>query len=245
MKNKKEVLLLREKTKIAAFTLVCTCCVAVLFYRSLWGCLWAPVLYVVLYKRVKESGKEQQKEILLEQFVQGIRILNTSLQAGFSMENAWIEVQKELEVLYGRESIFVQEVREINRLVSLNNPIEKCFGAFAQETEVEEIMQFAEILEYGKRSGGSWRRIIGAAAERMREKFEAKKEIEVMIAEKKMEQQVMNIIPLGIIMFLQISSWDYIRVMYHNPLGVLCMTILFIGYGISLILAEKIMKIKV
>ena len=102
-----------------------------------------------------------------------------------------------------------------------------------------------ELFEYGKRSGGNWRRIIQEIVQHIQDKYDAEKEIAVMVASKKLEQQVLNIIPLGILLFLQISSWDYMSVMYHNPLGVICMTIILIFYVISIFLAEKIMQIKV
>ena len=72
-----------------------------------------------------------------------------------------------------------------------------------------------------------------------------KKEIEVMIASKKLEQQVLNVIPLGILLFLQVSSWDYMSVMYHNPMGILCLSICFVGYAAAYVLSEKILNIQV
>ena len=235
----------KQKLKVMVMTLGCSSCVSVLFYRSIWGMLWSPIFLFVIKNKVTEMEKEKQKECILEQFMQGILVLSTTLQAGLSMENAWREVQKELELLYGKESLFLQEVIEMNRSVSLNHSIESCFYTFAQEVKIEEITQFAEILSYGKRSGGNWRKIIGNVVDRLREKYETQRQIEVLLAEKKMEQQVMNVIPLGILAFLQMSSWDYMRVMYHNTFGVLCMTVVLVGYILSIFIAEKIMRIKV
>jgi tight adherence protein B len=79
----------------------------------------------------------------------------------------------------------------------------------------------------------------------MRNRYLAQREIEVMVAGKKMEQQVMNLIPLGIILFLQISSGDYMDILYHNPLGVCCMTICLGVYCFAMWMAEKIMEIEV
>ena len=233
------------KLKVLVLTLGSSCCISILFYRSWWGTVWSPVLYFILKKKLKEKEIEGRKALMLEQFMQGIQVLSTALQASLSMENAWREVQKEMELLYGEESIFLREVKEINRCVALNHSIENGIMEFAQRVQIEEITQFSELLSYGKRSGGNWRKIIGNVVERLREKYEAQKQIEVLLAEKKLEQQVMNLIPLGILAFLQISSWDYMRVMYHNTFGVLCMTGILIGYMISILIAEKIMRIRV
>ena len=197
------------------------------------------------YKREKKKQEDRRKQKLLDEFVNGIRVLYTGLQAGLSMENAWREVQKELLLMYGEKSIFFKEVKEMNHSVALNVPIEKLLLQFAYRNGVEDIIIFAELFSYGKRSGGNWRRMIQDVIQHIQDKYDARKEIEVMIASKQLEQQVLNIIPLGILLFLQISSWDYMSVLYHNPLGILCMSICLFGYGGAILLSEKILRIQV
>lgn len=222
-----------------------TAIVSILFYRSFWGIVIFPIFICLLYRKAKKDGAERQKRMLQEQFVNGIRVLNSSLQAGLAMENAWREVQKETKLMYGEDAVFYQELQEINHSVALNIPIEKLFLEFAYRAQIEDIIQFAEILDYGKRSGGNWKKIIDSTVYRISERYDAQKQIEVMVAEKKMEQQIMNIIPLGILGFLQMSAWDYMSVMFHNLFGVLCMTVFFIGYLAAILLSQKVLKVKV
>lgn len=219
--------------------------IALLFYRSIWACAYAPAIYFIVKKREKKKQKQIQEKLLLEQFMQGMQVLNTSLQTGVSMEHAWVEVEKEIKILYGAENYFYKKIKEINHAVELNHPIEKQFLKFAQETEIEDIIHFAELFDYGKRSGGNWRKIIHGILQRMKEKFEAEEEISILIAEKQMEQRVMSMMPLGIIAFLQIFSWEYIKILYHNPLGIICMSMVLVGYGGAVWLGEKILQIKV
>lgn len=231
--------------KVLVWTIGITATISILFYRSIWPCIFAPIVYWAVRRREKEKQRQLQEKLLLEQFMQGMQVLNTSLQTGFSMEHAWKDVEKEIRLLYGEDNYFYQKIRELNHAVELNHPIEKQFLKFAQDTGIEDILYFAELLDYGKRSGGNWRKIINSTLQRMKEKFEAEEEIRVVVAEKQIEQRVMNIIPLGILAFLQIFSWDYMEVLYHNPLGILCMSIVFIGYGGAMWLGEKILQIKV
>lgn len=235
----------KDIQRVILGSLIFAILIAFLFYRSIWGLCCLPVVFWLLYKREKEQGKERQSQQLLEEFINGIRVLNTSLQAGISMENAWREVQKELLLMYGESSLFLNEVKEMNHSVALNVPIEKLMLQFAYRSGLEDIIVFAELFEYGKRSGGNWRRIIEEVVQHIQDKYDARKEIEVMIASKKLEQQVMNIIPLGILLFLQISSWDYMSVLYHNPTGILCMSVCLVGYGLALLLSERILRIQV
>ena len=89
------------------------------------------------------------------------------------------------------------------------------------------------------------KQMIDAVVSRMGNKYDTKKEIEVLIAEKKLEQQIMNLMPLGMLLFLQISAWEYMEPLYHNGFGVFCMTICLVGYVTAWILSENILRIQV
>lgn len=245
MDYRQYVLKREEVHKVLIFSIVVSVLIAFLFYRSFWGMVLFPVIFLLLYRREKSIGKERQSQRLLEEFISGIQVLDTSLQAGMSMENAWREVQKEIGIVYGDSSYFYQEVKELNHSVSLNVPIEKIVLDFGYRSGLEDVITFGELFSYGKRSGGNWKRIIQEVSQHIQEKQDARKEIEVMIASKKLEQQVMNVIPLGILLFLQTSSWDYMSILYHNLTGILCMSICLAGYAGAILLSGKILRIQV
>lgn len=235
----------KEKGVVLLIAVTVSVVISVLFYQSVWAMLILPFFYFFMKKRVQEQKKEERLRRLQEHFMNGMQVLNASLQAGLSMENAWREVEKETFVLYGETSLFLQEVKEINQSATFNMPIERLFLEFAYRTGIEDIVSFAEIFDYGKRSGGNWKQIIEGTVLRMTERYEAQREIKVMLAAKRMEQQVMNLVPLGMLLFLQISSGDYIQILYGNPLGVICMTVCLVVYGVAIMLSERIMKIQV
>lgn len=222
-----------------------TMAAAFLFYRSVWGMLLYPLIFLLEYKRSKKRNIEKQKAELEEQIMHGMRVLNSALCAGLSMENAWREVEREIQILHGETALFYQELKDMNHSVSLNMPIEKLFLDFAYRSGLEDVISFAEVFDYGKRCGANWKHMIDAVVNRMGNKYDAKKEIEVIIAEKKLEQQIMNLMPLGMLLFLQISAWDYMSVLYHNWVGAFFMTVCLIGYLTALFLSEKILQIKV
>lgn len=234
-----------EKGKSILISLAITAAVAFVFYRSAWAFVLWPGVYILVKHKMTEDAKIKRKQALKEHFMNGMQVLNTSLQAGLSMENAWLEVQKETLMLYGENSEFYQKIKEMNQTVTFNMPIERLFLEFAQNSQVEEIMRFAEMFDYGKRSGGNWKKIIDNTVFRMCEQYETQKEIEVLLAAKKMEQKVMNLVPVGMLLFLQVSAWDYVELLYHNLFGVLCMTICLLIYVFAIWLSEKIMKIQV
>jgi len=242
---KKRFLFFKEDVSAVGIAIGVTIGISVLFYRSAWACLLFPFCYWIVRRRIEKRRQKKKEREFQEHFLVGIRTLNTSLQAGMSMEMAWKEVEREMRLLYGEQSWFYQEIAEMNRLVALNMPIEKLFYKIANRVGFEDMLQFAEVFDYGKRCGGNWRKIIDCTTIRISEKNEAIQQIQVMVAEKKMEQQVANVIPLGILALLQMFSWDYMSVMYHNIVGVLCMSLVLAAYLVSLFLSEKILEIRV
>ncbi len=219
--------------------------ISFLFYESMWAMLQFPIVYVICLKLRKEAVSNKQKEQVAEEFIEFLRNISASLLAGYSMENAWIEGEKEIGTMYGRESVVYKELKNMNRAVKLNEPLEKCLDSFAQRTEVEEIINFAEIFSFAKRSGGNFISIIDRTSYRLCEKYEVKREINVMIAAKKYEQKIMSLIPLGILFYLKLVSREYISILYGSLFGVVFMSICLMVYLLSLILSRKILEIQV
>lgn len=230
----------------AAFTAaVGSAVISVLFYNCIWGILIMPVLFLVIKRRrEKEAAKKRQEEIT-RQFLDAIRVVSSALFAGFSMENAWIEAQKEIENLYGEKSILYSEISKINRKVAMSVPIEGLILDFAIRTGVEDIRSFAEVFRFAKRSGGDMVKIIDTTVCHIKEKQETMQEIEILIAAKRMEQKVMGVIPIFILAYLRLTSNGYLDILYGNPLGILFMSCALGAYLFATHMAEKIMNITV
>jgi tight adherence protein B len=137
------------------------------------------------------------------------------------------------------------ELAEINQSVQLGIAIEKLFAEFGARSGVEDISSFAEVFAFAKRSGGDLVKIIETTTEHMRFKQETEQEIMVAVASRKLEQKVMNVVPLFILAFLRVSSGDYLNVMYGNLFGILVMTGCLLTYAASVFLSDRILSIYV
>ncbi|MBR4027449.1 MAG: hypothetical protein IKJ01_07850 [Lachnospiraceae bacterium] len=245
MDYKKYELCLKEVLFVFGKGIVVSGSIAFLFYRSVFGFILFPIIFYILKKREEQIRGMLRKKELHMQFMEALKSIHGALMAGLSMEYAWKEAEEEIRLLHGEYAVLYLELAEINRQVALNVPIETLVYSFAVRTEIDDIMQFAEVFQYGKRSGGKWKEIIEATIYRINHKYETEKQIEVLLAGKKLEQQILSIIPLGILAFLQFASWDYMQVLYHNVLGIICMTICLVGYIIAMVIAERILQIQV
>ena len=66
-----------------------------------------------------------------------------------------------------------------------------------------------------------------------------------MLAGKKLEGRIMNGMPLFILAYLNLTSGDFLAVLYGNLLGVVIMTGALAGYFAALRLSEYILDIHV
>ena len=77
----------------------------------------------------------------------------------------------------------------------------------------------------------------------MRMRYETEREIQVLVTSRKLEQKVMNFIPILILAYLKLTSADMLDSMYGNPAGILFMTGCLAAYAGAIVLANRILAI--
>lgn len=94
---------------------------------------------------------------------------------------------------------------------------------------------------------GLWNfsQIIQKSVEIMHRKQETEREIDVLLSGRRYEQKIMSMIPLVIIGYLRYTTDDFLKVLYHNMLGVIAMSFCLVVYVIAYLLADRIAAIEV
>ena len=216
-----------------------------ILYKSIWGIFLEIIIFPLCRNNYKNMQIKKRKKILLYQFKDGMQSLSVALVAGFSIENAWRETLKEMEELHGKEAYIVQEMRQINAGIQMNRPVEELLYQFAVRSECEDIIEFAEVFRFAKRSGGNLGKIMQNTIEHISEKMDVEREIETVIAGKKMEQKIMNVVPVLLLTYLNLTSEEFLSPLYGNLLGGCMMSGAFLAYIGALMLANKMIDIKV
>lgn len=219
--------------------------IAWLFYRSGFGMLLCPILCICYRKRYRKEQIQKQKETLLQEFKDGMQAVSSALLAGYSMENAWREAEKELLKLHGENSLMYVEVHQMNAAVQMNEPLEKMLADFAGRSACEEIESFSEVFVFAKRSGGDFAKIIRTTVTKLVGRIEVEREIATVLAGKKMEGKIMNVMPIFILGYLTLTSGDFLAVLYGNVLGVIIMSAALGIYALAFYMSERILDIKV
>ena len=179
------------------------------------------------------------------QFKEAIQSLSTALNVGYSLENAMREVVRDLKSIYKREDVILKEFGLIIRQLQMNVPAEAALNEFAIRTEDEDVQTFVTVFAMAKRSGGDAMEIIRSVVRQLGDKMDVEREIQTMIAAKKMELRVMTVIPLAMIAYLKISFPEFLHVLYGNPAGFVIMSICLGIYLISYEAGRRMVEIEV
>jgi len=216
-----------------------------ILYRASWGMLLGIIIFPLYRSNYRKECILNRKKVLLLQFRDGMQSVSVAILSGYSIENAWLEGEKELAELYGVNAYMTEEMRQMNRAVRMNQPVEQLLLGFAERADCEDITEFAEVFCYAKRNGGNFGKIIQNTVSRIGERMEVEREIETIISGKKMEQKIMNIVPICLLGYLNLTSKEFLAPLYGNVFGACIMTIVFLVYLWALWLAGKMVDIKV
>ena len=215
---------------------------AYFFYRSIWAFIpMLPVGAFMIYDRVKKKNTKRQREYL-EQFKECILSVVSAVKAGYAVENAFAESVLDLEVLYGEGCGMAEEIRMVCREVRNNTPLEVALMDLGKRSGLQEVAEFAEVFSIAKRNSGNITQTIEMYSRMITDKLELLAELETLLAAKRLEQRVMNVMPFLIVGYLGLTNPGYFDMMYHNLTGVIIMTVCLVVYLGAYILSEKIFE---
>ena len=214
------------------------------FYSLLAFFILLPGCFLFLREQNQIQKKKRASE-MRRQFLDGIQMTSASLQAGYSVENAFREAAKELGRIYKEEDFIMQEFRILTAQMDVNRNAEDLLMDLGRRSGVEDIMSFAEVFMTAKRSGGDLMLIIRNTASCIRQKHETLQEIETCLSGKVMEQNIMSLVPVLILAYVKLSSPEFLDGMYGNLTGTTVMTVCFAVYVLAYVWGKRIVQIEV
>lgn len=198
-----------------------------------------PTEYVFLDYMRKSLTEKRKFELSLE-FREAIIAVQASLNAGYSVENAFIEAGRVMESMYGSHGLITTELKVLTRRLRSNESLEKILSDLAERSGIEDIEDFANVFAAAKRSGGDFTRIIRKATDSIGDKMDIRRDIRTSINSRRYENRIMEMVPFGIIIYLNITSAGFLSSLYGNVPGMIIMTVSLVLYLIGFFMAEKI-----
>ena len=180
-----------------------------------------------------EEMTDKKEEEFRVQFKDSIQIMAGALKAGYSAENAIRETCHDLKPMYKSESRIIKEYEIMIRKLKIHIPVGQVLSEFAENVEQEDVDNFVTVFTTAQKSGGDSIVIIKDAVK------------VIMIASKKLEFEIMSMIPFGMIGYMKLTFGDFLKVLYGNPAGIIVMSICLALYFTAYIWGKKMIKIEV
>lgn len=215
------------------------------FYRTWIGLLALPAVMYLEFSAERKRKLRERKERLAVQFMDAMAAASSSMQAGHSVENAFLEAEREISALYGRDSEMAKEMRLIRKGLKNQIPLEEMLLGLGERSHVEEIRDFSEVFAVAKRLGGNLKEIIRRTTELTGQRMEVEREIQTVLSSRKYEQKVMTAIPFLLFGYIQLTSRGFFDVLYHNAAGIFVMTVCLLLYLAACALAGRLLEIRV
>ena len=231
------------KYGLAAFGI--TAMVALCFYNSPLVMLFFPLVAFWYLREKKEELAKARRSALKLQFKEAVQAMSAALTAGYSAENALREAQKDLMLYFPDDADMIQELAAMQRKLDTNLTIEEAVRDFADRSGIEEAETFSEIFAVGKRSGGDLIAIMKDTAGTISQTVETERQVESVLASKKYEQKIMNVIPFGMVLYLRIGCPGFMDPVYGNLTGIAAMTACLGVYLLARYMGRRMLEIEV
>lgn len=237
-----------RKYEYAIGVLKATAATAVMSYVFYDSLIPAPLLLPVwmIYMRDWHDDISRKKEQeLRQQFRDSIQVMASALKAGYSVENAIREAGKDISPVYSEETRIRKEFERMERQIDMNMSAEEVLKGFAERTGQEDIENFVNVFAAAKKSGGDSIAVIRDAVKIISSKIDTEKEIQTMIASKKMEFDIMCAVPFAIILYMKLTFGEFLNILYGNMAGAAIMSLCIFVYMGAYVYGRKIIRIEV
>lgn len=218
----------------------------ILFYDSpsaaFFGSFAAALLTYPSY-----AGLQRKKDIMLQQrqFLHFLQSLSASIESGRSMEEGMEESlsrllaqkEKRTDFLRGMEKIISDRKKSREADIYL---LEK----MAEESVLDDLQDFIRSYGICRRTGGDMEEAIGLTCQVISEKMKLQQELQVLSTQKRMEARLISLMPLLILLFLRLTSPDYIAPLYETGTGRVIMTLSILAIGAGYYWTDRIMEVR-
>lgn len=239
---------LSSKEKYSFLTAGYGCIVVIfyLFYHSLIFSLAGGLiisLFIVPFVRWKA---EKRQALLITQFKDMLYSMSSYVASNMKITDALEGSMVSLESIYGRESPLVMELEYMIRNIKENKESEiRLLQDFAYRSHCEDIENFVQVYVSCIITGGDMDRVLKNAIDILMDKITIEREIRTLTAQKKLEGNIITVMPVLVIFFLNIFSPEYLTPLYTTLTGRVIMTAAVAGLVISHFMMKKMTSIEV
>lgn len=196
-----------------------------LFYRSYIVALICCVFVVPARKIYIKFKIDKRKEKLMEGFKDVLYSISGAIAAGRQMPQAIHDASVQMRNAYG-DSDITSELKHIDNVyLHTHADIGELLLDFANRSGLEEIKQFADSYRVCKKCGADLEAVCLKSASLLLDKIDYQNEVKSLISQKKLDIILLTGMPIVVLMFLNLASYNYIAILYESLVGRMIMSL--------------------
>ncbi|MDR1246932.1 MAG: type II secretion system F family protein [Clostridiales Family XIII bacterium] len=196
-----------------------------IFYQSI-VCSALLIAFSVPCKRLYENHLADKRRTALGiSFRDLLHSLSASFSTGRQMPEALREGLDAMRLIYPGDAPIVRELEHMtSRLFKGRDDETVTLKDFADRSRNDDIRNFVDAYFICRTTGGDMEAMVVKAAGVIIDKIEIQKELKTLTAQKRMESNILLLLPAVMLLFLQLLSPDYIAPLYVGIEGRAVMT---------------------
>ena len=187
---------------------------------------------------------EKKRRKLNSQFRDMLEALTTSLGAGKNVSDSFRSVYDDLKVQYDDGADILKELEIILSGMANNVDIEELLLDFGIRSGIDDIYSFANVFKICYRKGGNIKDTIRNTHNILSDKMEINEDIETIVTANKTEQNIMIVMPIGLIGMIKMLSADF-AANFVTPAGIIATTIGVALFVAAYYVGKAVLNIKV
>lgn len=217
-----------------------------MFYRSIVFSFAGGFLVFIVTPFFVKWKAERRRILLLTQFKDLLYSLSSYVAANLQLAEALEGSLENMKFLYDEDTPLVKELTYmvINIREHKENEI-RLLKDFAERSHCEDIENFVQVYSACLITGGDLEKVLKNTIEILMDKITVEREIRTLTSQKKLEGNIITLMPLIVIMFLNVFSPDYLEPLYVTVSGRMIMTGALTGLIAAHIMTRKMTDIEV
>lgn len=217
-----------------------------LFYHSLLPAMLAPLATIPLKGRYAAHLASRRRITLAMQFKDLLTSLSASFAVGRQMKEALLEAKENLRLIYDDNAPIMEELELMTtRLTKGLEGERQVLFDFADRSACEDIAGFVDVYFTCLTTGGDRIHAVRRASDIILDKIDIRNDIMALTAQKKFEVKILAALPPLIILFLLITSPDYLEGLYGSFSGNMVMSAALAAMLVAFYWSSRITDIEV
>lgn len=206
-------------------------------------CVIGCVALRVFMPEIHRMLKNRRDKALRVQFRDMLENLTSSLAAGNTVADSFVNARTDLSNQYSESDYIIQELTEIVSGINNGYTLEEMLGSFGARTDSEDIQNFSNVIGNCYRMGGDFKTVVRKTRDIISDKMAIEDEITTKISSNKLQHNAMCIMPIALVAMLKLSNGSFAENL-SSFLGVAVTTVAVGIFVVSYFWGRKIIDIR-